>query len=245
MDVPMTNAPTTQQKAWPLTWTPSPTGGFAEIGGGQEVARWFFSVGSAATGVAKTISAYDMAVSDGLYGPTQRYVSRQRLEAMLEHEFAQLVQQLGPRRGDATAFFTFADTVATRGHARAENGRGCSRPTSSIANPSWWERGSFRPATKLTLDLLERARQLFVKEPGVDGQAPVVLAEMTLRSLSEGSDVGHADFLARADILAALGTGPSGSPSGSPAWGRSPTSAITPTCPAAYSSRRDASSSGR
>jgi hypothetical protein len=67
------------------------------------------------------------------------------------------------------------------------------------------ERGSFRPATKLTLDLLHRALEQFLQEPSVNGQQPVVLAEMTLRSLIAGSDVGHADFLARADILASLG----------------------------------------
>jgi hypothetical protein len=67
------------------------------------------------------------------------------------------------------------------------------------------ERGSFRPATKLTLDLLDRAREQFLREPGVRGQQPVVLAEMTLRSLNPEPDVGHADFLARADILRALG----------------------------------------
>ena len=55
------------------------------------------SVGGAAGTVAKTISAYDMAVSDALYGPAERYVSRQRLEAMLDHEFAQLTGALGPR----------------------------------------------------------------------------------------------------------------------------------------------------
>ena len=67
------------------------------------------------------------------------------------------------------------------------------------------ERGSFRPATKLTLDLLERTRDQFVQEPAVRGQQPVVLAEMTLRSLNPSPDVGHSDFLARADILGALG----------------------------------------
>ncbi len=46
------------------------------------------------------------------------------------------------------------------------------------------ERGSFRPVTKLTLDLLERAREQFLEEPSVRGQTPVVLAEMTLRSPS-------------------------------------------------------------
>src|SRR5262249_1707816 len=67
------------------------------------------------------------------------------------------------------------------------------------------ERGSFRPATKLTLDLLGRAREQFLQEPSVRGQSPVVLAEMTLRSLIPEPDVGHPDFLARADILRTLG----------------------------------------
>ena len=67
------------------------------------------------------------------------------------------------------------------------------------------ERGSFRPATNLTLDLLNRAREQFLSEPGVGGQQPVVLAEMTLRSLSSEPEVGHQDFLARTDVLRALG----------------------------------------
>jgi hypothetical protein len=99
-------------------------GTFAEIGAGQEVARWFFQVGGASGTVAKTISAYDMAVSDAVYGPTQRYVSRQRLEAMLAHEYALLLQRLGPARGDQCRFFVFADTVATRNAARQEDGHG-------------------------------------------------------------------------------------------------------------------------
>ena len=66
------------------------------------------------------------------------------------------------------------------------------------------ERGSFRPPTKLTKDLLERAREQFLKEPGVRGEQPVVLAEMTLRNLLSGKEVDHADFLARADILGTL-----------------------------------------
>jgi hypothetical protein len=77
----------TQQKALTLNLDAKTYGTFAEIGAGQEVARWFFSVGGAGGTVAKTISAYDMEVSDELYGPTPRYVSRQRLESMLEHEF--------------------------------------------------------------------------------------------------------------------------------------------------------------
>src|ERR1700736_3374862 len=106
-------ASNTRQKALALNLDATTYGSFAEIGGGQEVARWFFSVGGAAGTVAKTISAYDMAVSDALYGSTQRYVSRQRLEAMLEQELVQLLTLLGPGRGDAKRFFAFADTVTT------------------------------------------------------------------------------------------------------------------------------------
>jgi hypothetical protein len=115
---------TTRQKALAINLDPVSYGTFAEIGGGQEVARWFFNVGGAAGTVAKTISAYDMSVSNALYGPTSRYVSRERLEAMLQHEYAQLLERLGPSRGDTTTFFAFADTVATRRFQHAGTGRG-------------------------------------------------------------------------------------------------------------------------
>jgi hypothetical protein len=68
----------TNQKALQINVDAKRYGTFAEIGAGQEVARWFFRVGGAAKTVAKTISAYDMAVSDAIYGPTDRYVSRRR-----------------------------------------------------------------------------------------------------------------------------------------------------------------------
>ncbi len=291
-------------------------GTFAEIGGGQEVARAFFAAGGAAGTIAKSISAYDMAVSDSLYGAAKRYVSRQRLEAMLELEFSQLVSQLGDKRGDTKCFFTFANTVATHRFGSDENGRGwlgvrfqahpheppseviihahlldrealyeqealgilgvnliygaffmqdaperliasllddlsrerveidmvklCGPAFASVDNrlmslqlveqgltdaamftaagevvqPSevlykkaiLVERGSFRPATKLTLDLLERAMECFSADPAVrERGTPIVLAEMTLRSLTSGAKAEHEDFLARADILRALG----------------------------------------
>lgn len=306
---------TTWQKALALNLDAKTYGTFAEIGAGQGVANWFFSVGGAAGTVAKSISAYDMRVSDGLYGTAQRYVSRQRLEAMLDQEFNQLVSQLAAQRGDSKCFFAFANSVATRSFGKAENGRGWlglhfqanpgEAPSSIIVHahlldtapslereavaalgvnliyaaffyrsdpqvlirslmdgltrdrveidmikfsgsafaqldnrlmslqlveqnftdavmftadrevvqpsevlykrPILVERGSFRPATRLTMDLLERAREQFQQEPGVKGHEPIVLAEMTLRSLTSGPDVGHTDFLARADILQALG----------------------------------------
>jgi hypothetical protein len=309
------NSISTRQKALALNLDATRYGTFAEIGGGQEVARWFFSVGGAAGTIAETISAYDMAMSDRRYGPTKRYVSRERLEAMLKHEFAQLLESLKEKKGDTKRFFAFANTVATRAFQKAGNGRGwlgirfqtrpgeeaseviihthlldstagleqealgilgvnlvhaaffyCEDPARFIASlmdelgrgrveidmikfsgpafpsvdnrlmslqlveqgltdaamftaggevvqpsevlykkPILVERGSFRPATNLTLDLLERAREQFLEEPEVRGKMPVVFAEMTLRSLTPGPEAGHADFLNRADILRALG----------------------------------------
>jgi len=301
----------TQQKALAINLDPLPYGAFAEIGAGQEVARWFFHVGGAAGTVAKTISAYDMTVSNALYGPTSRYVSRERLEAMLDHEFAQLIERLGSSRCERTNFFVFADTMAThtdggRGwagirfqtnpsgapseiiiHARLTDSTASRQqealgvlgvnlifgalekhcePASLIGSlmdelgrqrmeidvikfsgpafpgidnrlmslqlveqgltdaavftaagdvvqpaevlhkkPVLVERGSFRPPTKLTLDLLERAREQFAMESDVRGEEPVVLAEMTLRNLLSENQVDHKDFLARADLLGALG----------------------------------------
>jgi hypothetical protein len=114
----------TRQKALALNLDKSKYGTIAEIGAGQEVARWFFLVGGAAGTIAKSVSAYDMAVSDAMYGSAQRYVSRPRLQAMLEHEFSQLLERLGPAKGDGTTFFVFADTVATRSYAHHDDGRG-------------------------------------------------------------------------------------------------------------------------
>jgi hypothetical protein len=114
----------TQQKALDLNLDPEVYGTLAEIGAGQEVARWFFQAGRAANTVAKSISAYDMAVSDAIYGKCDRYVSRRRLEAMLECEYAVLHDQLGAARADKSRFFVFADTVATRRYGRSEPGNG-------------------------------------------------------------------------------------------------------------------------
>jgi hypothetical protein len=307
--------PSTRQKALQLNLDDRKYGTIAEIGAGQEVARWFFIAGHAAGTVAKAISAYDMAVSDSLYGRADRYVSRQRLESMLAHEFAQLVERLDATRGEHTGFFAFADTVATRRPDRPGSGDGWmgirfqhvpradpseilihvsmadrvrvheqealgiagvnlifgafhlhdDPPTliSSLldglgrerievdvvkfAGPAFvgvdnrlmslqlveqghcdaamfladgevvqpsevlWkrpvlvERGAFRPVTNLTLDMLEGARAQFLAEPGVRGEEPAILMEMTLRDLAAGEAIAHEDFLARVDLLRALG----------------------------------------
>ncbi len=309
-------APTTRQKALEINLDPTPYGTFAEIGAGQEVARWFFRVGGAAGTIAETVSAYDKQVSDVRYGPCKRYVSRERLRAMLDHEYSRLQAKLGAQRGDRTTFFVFADTVATAGHSRPGEGdawlgmRFQARPGAAPSDivlharlldreptrqqgalgvlgvnlvhgafhshaapaeligrlldgldtqrveidvvhvdgaafadvdnrlislqlverrftdaalftaagemvqpsevlykrPILVERGRFRPITNLGLDILERARDQFLAEPGMAGEDPVVLTEMTLSSLAEGGRAhDHRDFLARASALCSLG----------------------------------------
>lgn len=301
----------TGQKARHINLDARRYGTFAEIGAGQEVARWFFRVGGAAKTVAKTISAYDMSVSDAIYGPTERYVSRRRLKAMLDYEYGLLLERLEAKRGTGTAFFVFADTVTTRregGHGwlgikfqdqpgaepseiyihlrmldkenfRQQEALGVvgvnliygtfyshREPDALIrsllddltwervevdmirfAGPAFagvdnrlmalqlvkgglteaamftaqgeavqWaevlyekpvlvERGSFRPMTRATLDVVERGLEQFLLEPQLKGQTPVVLLEMTLRHLTTGDVIEAKDFLARADTLRALG----------------------------------------
>jgi hypothetical protein len=307
--------PNADQKALQINVDAGKYGTFAEIGAGQEVARCFFRVGGAAGTVAKTISAYDMAVSDAIYGATNRYVSRQRLRSMLDYEYELLLQRLDKTRGERTTFFVFADTVATHSFTRQEEGHGWlgirfqaeprSAPSEILIHvrlldkenvreqealgligvnlihgafyqhhepvkligtlmddltrkrievdmirfsgpcfaktdnrlmslqlvqqeltdaamftsegevtipgevlykkPVLVERGSFRPITHVTLDMLERAHEEFVREPEVQGDEPVVLMEMTLRNLLSGDGIDHKDFLARVDILSALG----------------------------------------
>ncbi|THF59280.1 TonB-dependent receptor [Pseudothauera rhizosphaerae] len=110
------NSLTTDQKALQINLDKFKYGSIVEIGAGQEVARRFFHVGAAAGTVAKTMSAYDMAVSDAIYGQADRYVSRNRLMQMLEKEFAQVVERLSHLRPRNTTFFAYAATVTARSY---------------------------------------------------------------------------------------------------------------------------------
>src|SRR4051794_32479805 len=306
----------TLQKALQINLDPRWYGTIAEIGAGQEVARWFFRAGGAAGTVAKSMSAYDMAVSDAVYGKSDRYVSKGRLQAMLDHEFQLDLDRLSDQRGDDTAFFAFADTVVARSyrggnechgwmgvkfqshpgdeasqvvvhvrmlddeaslqqealgvvgvnllHAafflhhepermveslldRLTTGRveidmiefrgiefrgvdnrlmalklvqlGLSGvamfgPDRSVLQPSevlrkqavLVERGSFRPPTHVTLDMLATAKDKFAQDPAVEGKPILQLTEITMRNLlAERSEIDRRDFLARADLLAACG----------------------------------------
>jgi hypothetical protein len=307
----------TGQKALQINLDAKKYGTFAEIGAGQEVAGWFFHVGKASGTVAKTISAYDMAISDAIYGPSDRYVSRMRLQSMLDHEFGLLLQRLDKTIGERRTFFTFANTVTTKHIAKSgeEGGHGWlgvkfqnlprSEPSNIIIHtrlldwetarqqeavgilgvnllygafyqhleperligslldglssqraevdmikfsgplfagvdnrlmtlqlvqqwiteaamftadgetvipseilykkPVLLERGSFRPLTNPMLDMLERAHELFVRQPALQDETPVVMFEMTLRQLQVGDAIDHRDFLDRVDTLGALG----------------------------------------
>lgn len=114
----------TNQKALRINLDRSKYGTCAEIGAGQEVARLFFRVGGASQTIAKTMSAYDMTVSDAIYGQADRYVSRQRLQAMLDHEYALLLERLDQPRGSETEFFSFANTVTTCNYLGKGEGHG-------------------------------------------------------------------------------------------------------------------------
>ena len=106
----------TQEKAFIINMDKSLYGSFAEIGAGQETANWFFRSSGAAGTVAKTISAYDMTVSDTLYGTARRYVSEERLLQMMDYEYKQLINRLGEKRGKDTCFFSFCNTVKCKGY---------------------------------------------------------------------------------------------------------------------------------
>ncbi len=116
----------TNRKALKINLNPSVYGSFAEIGGGQEVARHFFQAGGASGTIAKTISAYDKAFSDALYecSETVRYVSEERLNEMLAAEYEELSSILGQSRGGNTLFFSFANTVETLNYQKTNRGHG-------------------------------------------------------------------------------------------------------------------------
>jgi len=305
----------THQKALHINLDASKYGTFAEIGAGQEVARWFFRVGGAAGTIAKSISAYDMTISDAIYGPAERYVTRQRLQAMFDHEYELLIERLKESRGATTRFFVYADTVKARGYKQVDESHGWmgvrfqaqplgepsqilihvrmldkenvqqqealgimgvnvifgalyyhNEPRTLIESlldslthdrvevdmikfsgpafekvdnrlmtlelvrqglsdaamftadgevvhaaemlykkPILVERGSFRPVTKVTLDMLECAQAQFVQEPNVQGEKIVVLMEMTLKNLTTEGGIDYKDFLDRVDLLGSLG----------------------------------------
>jgi len=107
---------TTEEKVLEINLDPAKYGTFAEIGAGQGVADQFFRVSATAGTVAKAISAYDMTMSDEIYGKCSRYVSRERVKSMLDHEYSLLEERLHEERGDKSTFFAYCNTVRARGY---------------------------------------------------------------------------------------------------------------------------------
>lgn len=108
----------TLQKALEINLDNCKYGSIVEIGAGQEVARNFFQAGGAAGTIAKTMSAYDMQVSDNIYGAeeTRRYVTRSRLMKMLDKEYTGVTELLTPIRPKNTTFFSYAATVTAKSY---------------------------------------------------------------------------------------------------------------------------------
>lgn len=116
----------TNRKALRINLNPLIYGSFAEIGGGQEVARHFFQAGGASGTVAKTVSAYDKAFSDKLYNLNRkgRYVSEGRLKKMLDTEYKELTGLLSGLRKDKPNFFAFANTVEILNFTKTNDAHG-------------------------------------------------------------------------------------------------------------------------
>jgi hypothetical protein len=114
---------TTEEKALKINLTPDIYGSFAEIGAGQEVAANFFKAGGSSGTIAFTHSAYDMKVSDSIYGKAKRYVCEERLITMLKMEYNNVLQSLKERRED-TRFFSFCNTVESLNYHKTNQGQG-------------------------------------------------------------------------------------------------------------------------
>ena len=115
-----------RQKAMEINRNPDIYGTFAEIGAGQEVVRQFFRAGGAAGTIAKSMSAYDMVISDAIYGKeaSGRYVCEERLLKILAREYDQLIKRLGNERSSNSSYFVFADTVTTKNFVTKKEGHG-------------------------------------------------------------------------------------------------------------------------
>lgn len=112
-----------KRKALRINLEGSIYGTFAEIGAGQEVARTFFQVGGASGTVAKTMSAYDMAFSDSIYGEEEsgRYVSESRLNKMLTHEYELLGERLVGDEYEGKRFFAYANTCSILNYTKTND----------------------------------------------------------------------------------------------------------------------------
>ncbi len=114
---------TTEEKALTINLTRDIYGCFAEIGAGQEVVANFFRAGGSSGTIAFSQSAYDMKVSDSMYGEASRYVCEERLITMLETEYETMRFRL-PEKFKESRFFAFCNTVESLNYHKTNQGQG-------------------------------------------------------------------------------------------------------------------------
>jgi hypothetical protein len=66
-------------------------------------------------------------------------------------------------------------------------------------------RGSFRPVTKVNMDMYQKSLDMFVKENKVDEKNTQVIFEITLSNLRAEGEIDEQDFMDRAKLLCSLG----------------------------------------
>ena len=104
----------TNKKAFQINLDAKKYGTFAEIGAGQEVARRFFTSAARRGRSRKRCRPTTCSSATRSTARADRYVSRNRLQTMLDHEYKLLIERLDKKIGDERTFFVFADTVAAR-----------------------------------------------------------------------------------------------------------------------------------
>jgi hypothetical protein len=66
-------------------------------------------------------------------------------------------------------------------------------------------RGSFRPVTKVNMDMFKKSYEIFIREPSVEEENTVVIFEITLSNLRASGEIDEQDFMDRAELLCSLG----------------------------------------
>ena len=66
-------------------------------------------------------------------------------------------------------------------------------------------RGSYRPVTKVNMDMFERSKDMFLAEKKVNPEKTQIIFEITLSNLRAEGEINERDFLDRAELLCALG----------------------------------------
>jgi len=305
----------TKEKALQINLATDIYGSFGEIGAGQEVSSNFYRAGGASGTMALSLSAYDMKISDFIYGECDRYVTESRLTQMMNFEYRLITKKLVHRAAESK-FFTYSNTVEVLNYRKTNKGHGWmgirfqlspnSEPNECVIHCNLLEhnkdrqqhalgvlgvnliygcyflhkdpvalvksllddldrtrveidmfrisgpdfesvdnrllalelvksgltdaalfgpkgnvqqassalykknilvnRGRFRPATFVNIDMLNRGLEQFQKENDVSRKNISVIFELTLKDLqSSGTKIDERDFLDRVDILGALG----------------------------------------